>query len=129
MPKKRSKKVKAKPVAPAKDDQEMQVDEAGPSTPTIPRKEISEKPELDNQPEKDINLESDPVDNRIEKEVVEESVGESMTGVEEDVRSKTTSGQPEESQPLETKKMSMEERKIKFNELRKKMVGMVHMTV
>ena len=129
MPKKRSKKVKAKPVAPAKDDQEMQVDEAGPSTPTLPRKEISEKPELDNQPEKDINLESDPVDNRIEKEDVEESVGESMTGVEEDVRSKTTSGQPEESQPLETKKMSMEERKIKFNELRKKMVGMVHMTV
>jgi len=52
------------------------------------------------------------VDNRIEKEVVEESVGESMTGVEEDVRSKTTSGQPEENQPLETKKMTMEERKI-----------------
>jgi pre-mRNA-splicing factor SYF2 len=131
MPKKRSKKGKAKPVAPANEDQEMHVDEPGPSTPTIPRESVPEKTEPDNQleTEKEINLESDLADSRIGREVVEESVEESMTGVEEDVRSKSTSGQPEESQTLETKKMTMEERKIKFNELRKKMVGVIHMTV
>jgi len=129
MAKKRSKKVKAKPVTPAKEDQEMHVDEAGPSTPTIPPESISEMAEPDNQAEKELNLESNLVDSRVERVLVEESVEESMTGVEEDVRSKSTGGQPEESQTLETKKMTMEERKIKFNELRKKMVGVYHMAV
>ena len=45
---------------------------------------------------------------------------------EEDNRSKSTSSErDEDSENPETKKMSMEERKVKFNELRKKMVRVV----
>ena len=118
MPKKRSKKGKSKNVVPAKEDQEMQLDEAGPSMPALPHEELSEKVETVSQPEKETE--------RVEEAVVEEAVEEvGMTGIEDDGQSKSTREQAAESQIPETKKMTMEERRIKFNELRKKMVCLV----
>lgn len=122
-------------------DQEMQVDEAGPSK---LREEIQEMAEAEFQPttetrsvveEKNMTgVEASSREEMAEPEpqpttetrLAEESVEEkSMTGVEDSSRSKSTSEQDEERLCPETKKMTMEERKAKFDELRKKMVRVI----
>jgi hypothetical protein len=104
-------------VGPPKEAQEMQVDSRRLHSPDEVPDKIPERVELVNQPEK----ETKPVEEPVVEEIVE-NVSTSMTGVEEDGPSKSTSCG---GHTPEIKKMTMDERKIKFNELRKKVCVVV----
>ncbi|CAA7266189.1 unnamed protein product [Cyclocybe aegerita] len=131
---KRGKKTKAKAeqAAPAKveetpvDDTSIQTDQAGPSTLTsISQPAVEAVEAVEHAVASAVEVVKDKVEEVVE--AAEEFV-EKMTGLEETSRSASKSGEETPAEPMEEdkeepRKVSMEERKVKLAELRKKMAA------